>query len=141
MADEINVQSRLIIRKNNVYYQSQPGTFIADFNGSKGPTPGSMAVSEDGTDIDLSELGTPGLCFMMNQGNTYPVVVGRWDPVTLFFYPFCKLFPGEGFVLRLAEDVEEEYTGTGTGTEATQSKLRAKGWGGPGVLLVEAFED
>lgn len=140
MANEATVRASLQVRKGNLYYQSNPSSFRADVSGAKGPTPGAFTASTDGTDVDLSELDTPGLCRVMNLDDTHACLLGRWDPDTSRFYPVVKLLPGESYVLRLAEDVLDEYAGTGTGTTATASTLRVKAVSRPVVALVEAFE-
>lgn len=141
MANEATVQTRLRIKNGNLDYQSQPGSFTADVAGAKGPTPGAITVSTDGTDIDLGELDTPGLCRVLNLDDTNFVEFGRWDNTTEVFYPLIKVLPGEGYVFRLSSMIEEEYAGTGTGTTANVSTFRAKADTAACNVLVEAFEE
>lgn len=144
MADEARIQSSLQVKVGNLTYQSQPTAFTADVSTALGPTPGAFTASRWGTDVDLSALGTPGLCRIMNIDSTRNAYVGRWDPTVGSagrFYPFLKLLPGESYVVRLAEDVEDEWSGTGTGTLAAATTLRVLGEGGSVNVLVEAFEE
>lgn len=114
--------------------------FVATVTGTKGPTPGSIAVDLDGTDIVFSELITPGLCRLTNQDATNFVEVGIRDPATGLFYPVIELLPGETFVVRLSRNLQEDYTNTGTGTSGPINYLHAKANVAAVNLLVEAFE-
>lgn len=137
MADA-TVTTTLTVTKDNTNYQSRPTQFTASMSASKGPSPGAVAVSTDGTDIDLTELDSPGLCRLMNLDSTNYVELGIWDGVS--FYPIMELLPGETYVIRLARNLEEEY-GTGTGTTGDAiNTLRAKANTAACNLLVEAFE-
>lgn len=147
MAGEARVVSSLSIRKASgsivlIDYQSRPGAFTADVDGTKGPSPGSILISVNGTNIDLSQLGTPGLCRFHNQSASYSVRVGRWDDQVNRFYPFILLKPGESYVVRLDPSVEEEFTGTGTAiaVSAPATYLRAIALTQDVPLLVEAFD-
>jgi hypothetical protein len=140
MAREAQIQASLSIRTANNLYQSQPSSFQADVDGDMGPTPGAITVSTDGTDVDLSELDHPGLCWIYNLDPDNYVKVGRFDPDTNRFYPLMRVLPGECYVIRLDEDVQDEYLGTGTGTLATASTLRIKANNAAAKVRVEAFE-
>lgn len=140
MADEATVQTMLTIQKGNLDYRSNPISFRATVSGTKGPTPGAIAVSVDGTNIDLSQLTTPGLCLIHNLDSTNFVEVGRWDQTTSRFYPLMKILAGEFYVIRLSPRVEDEYEGTGTGTAVNVSKLRIKANTAPCVVVVSCFE-
>lgn len=145
MASEARITTSLSIQKRSgtiplIDYISRPSSFQADVDGTKGPTPGSVLISVNGTNIDLTQLGTPGLCRFFNKSASYAVLVGRWDEALANFYPFLMLKPGESYVVRLAPDVEDEYSGTGTDTTASVTTLRAIALGQDVDLLVEAFE-
>lgn len=145
MANEAQVRSQLTIQKRSgslslIDYRSGPATFVATVSGTKGPVPGAFRATEDGTDVDLSELDSPGLCRVMNLDADNPVTLGRWDNDAERFYPVMKLLPGESFVIRLADDVADEYSGTGTGTTAASTTLRVKAHNAACNVLVEAFE-
>lgn len=145
MAGEATVRTSLQIRKASgsvvlLNYQSQPSAFLADVNGTKGPTPGAVTVDNAGTDVDLSELTTPGFCRISNQSLTGYLEYGIWDPETLVFYPFGEVHPGESYVLRLSRNIQEEYIGTGTGTTGATNRIRFKGHEGSTTALIEVFE-
>jgi hypothetical protein len=146
MSNEATIRSSLIILKDDgsgttlLQYAGQPTAFQADVTGTFGPTPGAFAASTAGTDVDLTELTTPGLCRIMNQDDTNYVTVGMWDPEGSTFYPMMELLPGETYVFRLSRSIEEEYsTGTGT-TGANTNRLRIKADTAACNVLVEAFE-
>jgi hypothetical protein len=144
MADEARLNTSLFIRVNNKEYQSRPAAFNADVSTFKGATPGAIDVAQSGTDVDLSELTTPGLCHISNitDSDTIWLEYGIYDPEGERFYPLGELLPEEGFPFRLARYLQEEFgTGTGTGTAgANTNRLRIKAHGGPGIARVDAFE-
>lgn len=140
MADEATIRSSLLVRCDTLNYQSYPTSFQADVAGEKGPTPGAITVTTEGTSVDLSELTTPGLCRIMNLDATNYATYGIWDPENDTFFPLGELLPGETYVLRLSRDLQEEF-GTGTGTTgADTNRLRFKADTASVVVLVEAFE-
>lgn len=140
MANEARLQVSLQIRNGTQNYQSRPSAFAADVSSPGGPSPGQITATEEGTDVDLSELTTPGLCRIMNLDATNYVEYGIREPATLSFYPLGELLPGESFVLRLSRNLGEEYVGTGTGTSASTNFLHFKANGDSCRVLVEAFE-
>lgn len=140
MSSEANVRVSLTVRSGNLQYQNSPTAFSADLVTPKGPTPGSVLVSTDGTDIDLSQLVEPGLAHIRNIDPTNYVEYGVWDPALQRLYVLGEILPGEGYVLRLSRNLGEQYEGTGTGTTAPTSSLRFKANRAPCVVLVEAFE-
>ena len=151
MADEARVTSSLQIRKTNsagdvlqLDYQSRPSAFTADVTGTKGPTPGALTVQRTRTDVDLSQLTTPGLCRFMNLDATSRIYVGLWNPdVPLEFTPMMMLLPGESFVFRLADNIGSELdvgTGTGTADPGRTVKLSLKAAPAVAFALIEAFE-
>lgn len=116
MANEITVRNSLQIRKGHLDFQSKPTLYKADMTGLDGPTPGTITCAvAPGTDVDLSELSTPGMCWVMNLDATNYVTIGIRDPESNKFYPFLELLPGEFTLFRLSRNVEEEFA-TGTGT-------------------------
>lgn len=139
MANEATIRTRLEVKVANLDYRSTPVQFEADVQSAKpkGPTPGNVLIPVDGTDIDLSELDTPGLCRIMNVDGTNYVQFGIWDGST--FFPLGEVLPGETYVLRLARNLGEEY-GTGTGTTgAAINKLRFKADTAAVNVIVDAF--
>lgn len=140
MSDEAQIRSSLQINKGNLNYQSQPTAFNADVATGKGPSPGAITAALAGTDVDFGELVQPSLCRLMNLDDANFVEYGIREPATGFFYPLGELLPGESFVLRLSRNLQEEYTGVGTGTSAPTNFFHLKANTAPCVVLVEAFE-
>lgn len=147
MANEATINLSMNIRKVDdttdlvlLDYRSQPSSFQADVTGTKGPTPGSISVSIAGTDVDFSQLTTPGLCRLMNQDPTNFVEYGIREPGTGTFYPLGEILPGETYIIRLSRNLQEEYIGTGTGTSAPTNFFHLKANVAACNVLVEAFE-
>ena len=142
MANEIRIGASLTITADSQrQYQSRPGAFVDDLLGSfKGPTPGVLVVTTAGRDVYFTELTTPGLCFLHNLSEDYTVEVGVFDTITGRFHPLCELPPGVGYPICLSRNLQEQYTGSGTGTTAAESYLRLKAVGGTCDVSVEAFE-
>lgn len=145
MSNEATIRSSLVLKVGNVNYASRPVGFTADVTSGKGPSPGlvTVATASNGmTDIDLSALTPPlGLCKFTNQDSANAIHIGRYDPASDHFLPFMKLKAGEGYIIRLDDNIDDETTGTSTGTTATASTLRAYAENAAAALLVEAFED
>lgn len=139
MADEATVRSSLQIRTGNLSYNSQPSGFQADVSGVKGPCPGAFAVSTSGTDVDLSELSSPGLCRIANLDSTNFVEWGIWEPLISHFYVLGRILAGESYIIRLSPHLGYEY-GVGTGTVGGVNTLRFKADTAAVNVLVEAFE-
>jgi hypothetical protein len=131
MADEASIRSSLQISKGNLEYQSKPTQFNVDVSGTDGPTPGAVSIATAGTDIDLSELTTPGLCRLMNLDATNYVEYGIWDGTT--FHELGEIGPGETYVLKLSRNI-----GDGVGTDYENLRLKANT--AACVVIVEAFE-
>ena len=148
MANEARVTASLSITKLDtagsrtlLQYLSQPGAFVADVTGTKGPTPGAIRVPIGGVAADLSELTTPGWCWMMNLDETNYVEYGIRDPGADTFYQLGELGPGEINLVKLSRNLLEEYgPGTGTGTTAPTNQLWFKANTAACVVRVEAFE-
>lgn len=137
MADEATVRGSLNIKTTNLEFRSYPTAFNVDVSGEIGPTPGAFSASTDGTNVDLSELTTPGLCVIRNLDATNYVEVGIWDG--LEFYPIIEVGPGEHYVLKLSRNIGNSY-GTGTGTLGADTSMRIKADTAACVVVVEAFE-
>lgn len=154
MSNEIRVSAGLTIQKRDsttntilLEYQSRPSAIVVDMDGGKGPTPGAINVSREGTTVAFGELGTPGWVRIMNIDSTYSFEWGVWNPAQTEFYPVGELAPGEFCVFKFSPNLREEYSspGTATGTGAAgSSEFRLKAdWdsGTSGAnALVEAFE-
>jgi hypothetical protein len=140
MADEATIKAGLQVKKGNIDYLNRPIQFTADVDGTKGPTPGAVSCTTAGTDIDLSELTTPGWCVLRNIDPTNFVSVGVWHPQNNEFFPFLELLPGEQAVIRLSRNFTQEFfTGTGT-TGPGNNTLRIKANVATCVVVVDAFE-
>lgn len=125
MANEIRVQISIQVKKDNFQFQNQPTAFLDDMAGdAAAPSPGRITVSEQGTDVDLSKVGTPGWALFRNLDNTNYVQLGVWNPDQSEFYPFARIKPGTHFLIPLDPDINEEYAGTGTGTTGQLNTLR-----------------
>jgi len=139
MANEATIRTSLKIAKGNLQYQSLPTTFIADVSEGTGPTPGEISISTSGTDIDLSQVDVPGLAFIQNRDDTNYVDYGIYDPETFKFYPLGRLYPGEGFPIRISPRIQEEY-GTGTGSIGPgTNRLRFQAHNSSCRVLVNVF--
>jgi len=134
MANEATIRSSLSILNSKLDYSSRPTSFQVDVSGEKGPTPGAIEVSIAGTDIDLSELTTPGLCRVMNLDDVDYIIYGIWDGTT--FHELGEIGPGETYIVKLFRSI-----GSGIGTGYANLRL-ACGAGGSATVdaVVEAFE-
>lgn len=123
MVDEARFNIGVQITKGHIQYRSLPTTFTADVDGTAGPTPGYVLVATSGTDIDLSGLGTPGICVLHNIDPTNYVEYGVGDGSST--YELGEIQPGEIYVLRLARSL---------------TTLRMQANTAPVRVVVEAFE-
>lgn len=122
-------------------YTSRPGAFVADVTGTKGPTPGAIRVPTGGVAADMSQLATPGFCWLMNLDETNYVEYGIRDPGANIFYPLGELGPGEISLFKLSRNLLEEYFGgTGTGTTSPGNQFWFKANTAACNVRVEAFE-
>lgn len=148
MADEALITMGLFIRKIDeatgritMNYQGLPIQYRADINGVAGPTPGDILIPTTGVAINFSNLNTMGLCRLTNKDPVNTVYYGVQDGDTgNIFLPF-KMKPGESFIVRLSENLQWEYIGTGTGTVSAPAKLFMRAGGDDCRVLVEAFDD
>lgn len=145
MANEATIRNGLTITNVTTAqfnYRSPQQGFTADVEGSLGPTPGAVAVSVSGTDIDLSQLTQlGGLVEIINYDLTNRVEIGIYEPATGTFFPFIELLPGESTVTRLSRNAQEQFDGTvtGTGTFAENNTIRAKAYGDTVNIFFGAF--
>lgn len=136
--NEASIRTSLQINVGNLEYRSSPTQFLADVSGSSAPTPGKVTATLAGTDIDISLLTTPGLCWIQNLDPDNYVTLGLWDGVS--FFPIMEWLAGENFVNRLSRVLSEEQ-GTGTGTiTADVNTLRLKADTAPCECIVDIFE-
>ncbi len=142
MSNEARVVSSITIRgPENLQYQSVPTAFQATVSIAKGPTPGLVVATQLGVVADLSLLTTPGLCFIANPDDTYPLEIGVYDPDANEFYPMLELLAGEQIAVRLSQFLGQEMgtASAGTGSTGSGVKLMLRGVGGTVNARVEAF--
>lgn len=140
MSKELRVVIQLNAVKSYLQYISQPQSFTADMSLVGGPTPGMITVTPEGTDVDLSELVQPGMCWITNLDDTNFVEYGIKDPNNGTFYPLGELLPGEFYLLRLSRNLFQDYTNTGTGTGAADNTLHFKANGADCKVRIDTFE-
>jgi len=151
MSNEAQIRSSLQIRivdpTTNVLqmqYTSNPAQFQGNVSVAKGPSPGLVSVTPNGTDVDLSKLTEPGYVRMMNQDATAYVDVGLYVLATGIFFPLFEIKPGESYIYRFSRNLFEEVVGSTTGTAAgtpfASLRLRATTNHSAVNVLVEAFE-
>lgn len=145
MANEIRVRGTLgILRKSGSLtlqdYRSNPAAFNADQAVNGGPSPGQITVTTTGTDVDLSQLAQPGMCFLHNMDPTNYVEYGIWDTERSIFFYFGELLPGEFTLFRFSRKFAEEYAGAGTGTSAATNRLRFYAHSASCKVKIDAFE-
>ena len=141
MANEATVQASLRIRKGHIDHKSFPSQFRATVDGTKGPSPGAVTISTEGTDVLFGELTTPGLATIQNIDTTNYVEYGIVDPVTRTFYPLGEILPGEIYPIRFSRNLREAYyPSTGTGTTGEVNALHFKANTADVIVVVNAFE-
>lgn len=118
MANEIQFRSSLRVTNGNRDYRSNPTSFTRDqvTSSPAGETPGEIAVTTTGVNVDLSHLAEAGVCWMHNVDDTNFVTVGIYDPDTLVFYPMLEIGPGECYPVVLSRRIGRQYPGAGTST-------------------------
>lgn len=141
MSNEIQVSLSINAVKGNGSYQNLPKTFTADMDGSfVGPSPGGLIISVSGTDVNLDQFGTPGICFINNTDDTYAVRGGIYDPTNDTFYPLFRVRPGRFCFFELDQFALRETTGTGTQPGGYDCTFRLVAEGGTPNVKVEILE-
>ena len=147
MADEITCTSNLNVRSGtSQIYQSQGGSFRADMGTVKGPSPGALSVPKAGRNVYFNELTQPGIAFIKaHPDNEGYIQVGIFDPQSLVSYFLLELLPGEAYPIRFNRNLQEQFSGSGTGTTGPENYLRLKAEkdranGTYNILTIEAFE-
>lgn len=137
MADEVQVQSTVQIKKNNVNYRNTTTAFKDDITGTeKGPVPGAITATTAGNDVDLSQLTVPGYCVITNQGNQI-VHYGLHDGSN--FFPIGMVRPGKLNVISFSSLFGNVLADTGTG-DVGNTTFRVLAENQDTNILVEAFE-
>lgn len=121
MASEISLNVNYTLKKGNLDERGTPNQFNITMNGTKGPTPGSIRVPTTGIVVNLSAIDTPGLCWIHNIDSTNFVTMGVYDGSR--FYPLLKFPAGVAYPVILSNYINQEFVGTGTGTNADINQL------------------
>lgn len=117
MSNEGQMTSSFSIRQldsNNdvtLEYRATPTSYQFDVTGTFGPTPGTLAVTTSGVEVDLSKLTTPGFCRIYNHDDTNYVEYGILDSNGATFHELGEVGPKEHFDLKLSRNI-----GSGSGT-------------------------
>ena len=140
MANEAVIYSGLQIINGDWNVPMGVPSYVADVTGIKGPTPGALAVSVAGTNVDLSQLTTPGWCKIINLSTVNFVEWGVYDPETTKFYPIGEIPAGKWIVFKFSRNFAWEY-GVGTGTTGAETNvLRLRADTAVCNVSVEAYE-
>jgi hypothetical protein len=142
MANEARVTCSIAIRKDGMDFK-ESATYLSDISVARGPSPGYLTATVGGTDIDVSKLTQPSLCWIRNleaAGGNY-VTFGIYDPSITRFHPLIEVRASEAVAFRLSRALLEEYFGTGTGTTSPENTFRVKANGASCRVFVGAFDD
>lgn len=137
MANEAKITNSLQIYVGTLQYSSLPNQFMCNVSTARGPTPGAIAVSTNGTNVNLDALTTPGLCRIMNIGN-YRIEWGIHDGS--IFHPIGEVEPGESYIVKLSRNLGVEEAQTGTGTTGKVNHLYVRAVTAASTALIEVFE-
>lgn len=139
MTREARLDIALSIRKLPMDERSFPTTQTIDVANIGGPTPGTILVDTAGTNIDLSQLTTPGLCWMQNLDAANYVEYGMWDASTSHFEPLGEIGPGEFYCIKLSRNLGLEY-GAGTASAGSGNSLRLRANTAACKVKINAYE-
>lgn len=115
MSNQLRIQASLQIVNGDFQWSNQPTGITANQAGVPGTFVGAVLVSQNGTDINLSNLTTPGgWCRIFNTDPTNYVTYGVRDPDTNKFYPVGELLAGEFVIIRLSRLLGADIAGTGS---------------------------
>jgi hypothetical protein len=147
MAQEINVRNFIDVKYGNVRYNPPQSQWSADYVAAqgKGPSPGALTATYDGTDVSVAQFTDPGWVHIINQEPAGGVTVsfGIYDPQVRRYYPFGRLDPGQDTGLIQLDDLfgGEFYPATGTGSSLVTNSLRVKAKDHAGAnVVVNVFE-
>lgn len=137
MAATITVQSnmRIVGDNQNRDYQSQQ--YTEDAVSGFGPSPGYMTITEEGVDVDISELESLGRAILSNYSADHSFDVGLWDGTE--FYPLLEIPAGQQYPIKFSSSLGNSF-GTGTGTLGQDLSLRVKANGGEVKGSIEIYE-
>ena len=139
MADEAQIRISLQARNadGTNFYQSQPTSFNMDMSRIK-YTPGDINVPTTGVMINLAELVLAGIAWLQNTDPTNFITPGVYDNAK--FYPYQEIGPEEFYLIKLSRYLNQEFVGTGTGTNADVNKWMAIADTAACILRVHAFD-
>ena len=149
MPKDFTLTGQLTVRKRSSggvqqsqYTAAVPTSFSFDMvaTNPNGPAPGSINVTLDGVDVDLSMFTTPGPVEMFNEDATNYVTYGIRAADDNQFHPLGELLPGMPTRLVLSRNLFKEYPGTGTGVAAAANRFHMKATGAPCKVFVGAWE-
>src|SRR5688500_2424305 len=100
MANEIQINTTITVKKGNLDWDSKPNRFNVDFSGSKAPVPGGISVPVTGKAVDLSALSSYGVAWIHNLDSTNFVTAGTYDGTN--FHPYQEIGPGEFYPIKLS---------------------------------------
>ena len=141
MSSEATVRADLRIRFSggNLDYRSTPGQFTADVSAERGPTPGYLLASIDGTTVLFDQLVNPGLCRIENLDTDNYVEYGLHDGTV--FHPWGELLPGENYVFRFSRNFRQEINvAPGTGSTADVNTFFVKANTAACGVIIDCFE-
>lgn len=103
MANEINFNASINIRKGNLIESFTPGSITIDLASNKGDGGVqeicNLSVCSQGEEVITTDVAIGGLFFFRNLDETNYIEIGT--QVSSVFKPFLKLLPGEYSVGRL----------------------------------------
>ena len=137
MAQEATLQITMNIKTSRIdrkYTKSFKPNVSSTANG---PSPGAFTASVGGTIIDFSAIGTPRLCWVENYDATNFVTIGLYDGSN--FFPVFEVLPGEAWPIPLSRYLNQEFQGTGTGTNADVNDLMIIADTAPCRVSIEGF--
>jgi hypothetical protein len=138
--NEITVRTSLQIRKGNLFYQSQPTTFLATQNGDGGPVPGQLLIGTGGVNINFAPLTQPSIFRIQNLDTINFIEFGVWDADISKFVPLCEVLPGESYICRVSRKLGTVYPATGTGSPGAPIQFHIRANHAPCNVLLECFE-
>lgn len=129
MASEVTVTLQLAISNvqngGSFNHRSSPTQFTGDLGSVRGPYPGLVVATLDGTDVSFTPLVRAGYIWMHNLDPDNYVEFGVHDGS--LFHPLGEIDPGTFCLFKLSRNLGEEHTepGTGTGPRVNTFMIRA----------------
>ena len=147
MANEVRVTAGLLVNKPPLSYQSLPQSWQGNLSVARGPSPGVIKATYQGTNVDFSQLTLPGYGRIMNldptDGTGVPITYGVYAADINRFLPIHEVLPGETYPFRISRHLHaEEYT-TGTGSfpePGNRLQIRSESPTHNVQVLIEVFD-